>query len=76
MSFTLETICFNFLFSFRGPQISGDCDELVSHVHMCAHVHCPRAGPGRVGAIFAGPDPGPQGWATVNTVNTFGADFS
>ena len=29
-------------------------------------LHCPRAGPGRVEAIFAGPDPGPQGWATLS----------
>ena len=28
-----------------------------------AEVHCPRAGPGRVEAFFAGPDPGPQGRA-------------
>ena len=27
-------------------------------------LHCPRAGPGRVEAFFAGPDPGPQGQAT------------
>ena len=27
-------------------------------------LHCPRAGPGRVEAFFAGPDPGPQGRAT------------
>ena len=29
-------------------------------------VHCPRAGPGWVEAIFAGPDPGPQGRATLS----------
>ena len=27
-------------------------------------IHCPRAGLGQVKAIFAGPDPGPQGRAT------------
>ena len=31
---------------------------------MCIDLHCPRAGPGRVEAFFAGPDPGPQGRAT------------
>ena len=31
-----------------------------------ADLHCPRAGPGRARAIFAGPDPGPQGRATLS----------
>ena len=29
-------------------------------------IHCPRARPGRVEAIFAGPDPDPQGRATLS----------
>ena len=29
-------------------------------------LHCPRAGSGRADAIFAGPDPGPQGRATFS----------
>ena len=29
-------------------------------------LHCPRVGPGRVEAIFAGPDPDPQGRATLS----------
>ena len=29
-------------------------------------IHCPRAGSGRAKAIFAGPDPGPQGRATLS----------
>ena len=29
-------------------------------------LHCPRAGPGWVEAIFAGPDPDPQGGATLS----------
>jgi len=33
---------------------------------MDLEVHCPRAGPGRAKAIFAGPDPGPQGRATLS----------
>jgi hypothetical protein len=35
-------------------------------VYMPVHLHCPRAGPGRAKAIFAGPDPGPQGRATLS----------
>jgi hypothetical protein len=31
---------------------------------ILSELHCPRAGPGRVKAIFSGPDPGPQGRAT------------
>jgi hypothetical protein len=37
---------------------------LMLMVVMVLMVHCPRAGPGRVEAIFSGPDPGPQGRAT------------
>ena len=29
-------------------------------------LHCPRAGPGRIEAIFAGPDPDLQGRATLS----------
>ena len=29
-------------------------------------IHCPRAGPGQVEAIFAGPDPDPQGQAILS----------
>ena len=35
-------------------------------------LHCPRAGPGRVEAIFAGPDPDPQGRATLSLGNVTG----
>ena len=35
-------------------------------------IHCPRVGPGRVEAIFSGPDPGPQGWATLSLALALG----
>ena len=37
-------------------------------------VHCPRAGPGRVEAFFAGPDPGPQGRATYSLALALGQE--
>jgi hypothetical protein len=46
--------------------LSGSCetdllltDEEVFYMDWSLGVHCPRAGPGRVEAIFSGPDPGP-----------------
>ena len=35
-------------------------------IHADKGIHCPRVGPGRVEAIFSGPDPGPQGRATLS----------
>ena len=31
-----------------------------------SYIHCPRAGSGQVEAIFADPDPDPEGWATLS----------
>ena len=44
-------------------------DSLNPRTHanvMMLSLHCPRVGLGQAKAIFAGPDPGPQGWATLS----------
>ena len=46
--------------------MSRDFVDMRANNQAFSGLHCPRAGPGRVEAIFAGPDPDPQGRATLS----------
>ena len=52
----------NFVTSYKyGTTMNG-------HDHQ--YLHCPRVGSGRAKAIFAGPDPGPKGQATLRPIGS------